>query len=97
MTFTLEQLDLTKIKSIYLLRGYKDGEDDHYCTVMILAGDEDHDYEIKLFLSSQVLSIKDGKELFRYLKGQGMKLHADVLESDFERFYLARSFKRITI
>jgi len=41
--------------------------------------------------------ITDWKELMKYAKESGLKLHADTLKADFEKFYNSRAFKRIKI
>ena len=101
MNFNLEKIDLSKLKSLHFLRGYDKEGDDNYCTNMVLLGytnnkDEDY-YDINLFLSKKRLTEKDGKELLKYLKGQGMKLTAKVLKADADRFYNSRAFERIKI
>ena len=98
MIFNLERIDLFKVKSLYFLRGYENQDEDHYCTSMVLFGNEENEYEPCLFISKKTLGIKDGKELLRYLKNRGMKLtSANVLEADFDRFYNSRAFKKVCL
>ncbi|MBE9485449.1 MAG: hypothetical protein IMY74_11410, partial [Bacteroidetes bacterium] len=91
MKFLLEKIDLSEIKQLYFLRGYENKEDNNYCMSMALLGDDNDEFTIKLLLSQKTLSIKEGKNLLKYLKGTGLKLVAEVLKSDFERFYNTKS------
>ena len=97
MNFLLEEIELSEIKQLYFLRGYKEDGDDNYCTSMVLLGDSKNEFKIALFLSNKTLTIKDGKELIEYLKGTGMKLTAEVLKVDFDRFYNTKNFERIKV
>ena len=97
MKFLLEEINLEEIKQLYFLRGYENEEDENYCTSMVLMGDDDSEFTVALFLSKKTMSITDGKALLQYLKKAGMSCHADVLESDFNKFYGARSFKRVNL
>ena len=95
MHFSLEEINLEKIKQLYFLRGYENEGDEKYCTSMVLLGDYEAEFKMALWLSKKTLSITDFKGVFRYLKSSGMSCHADVLKSDFEKFYAKRSFKRV--
>ena len=95
MEFTLEQIDVKQIKNVYLLRGYDDLKEDHYCFNLVLMQNLDNSFSAKLALSDKTLTISDGKDLFKYLKKVGVKFTADVLQDDFDRFYNTRGFKRI--
>ena len=99
MHFSLEEINLEEIKQLYFFRGYENEGDDSYCTSLVLLGDnnDDAEFKIALWLSKKTLSITDIKGLLKYLKKAGMKCHADVLKSDFDKFYDARSFKRVKI
>ena len=96
MNFLLEEIDLEKIKQLYFLRGYKEEGDENYCMSMVLLGDKD-EFKIALFSSSKLLTIKEGKELIKYLSNTGMKLTAEVLKTDFDRFYNTRAFEKIKV
>ena len=100
MLYNLEEIDLTKLKSLYFLRGYKDKTDKNYCMVMALLGNKEDNYEVKLWLqdhAQKTLAIGDMKELVKYLQDKGMKLYADVLEEDFNRFWKSVKVKRVKI
>lgn len=97
MKFLLEKIDLEKIKQIYLLRGYRKEEDDSYRMSMVLIGDTQNEFELKLLQSIKVLSISDGKDLLKYLRETGLKIIAEVLKADFERFYNTKSFEKINV
>lgn len=95
MKFLLEEINLEEIKQLYFLRGYEGDEDNSYCTSMVLIGNNDDEFKITLFLSQKTLSITDMKGFLEYLKKAGMSWHAEVLESDFDKFYDKRSFKKV--
>lgn len=96
MTFNLEKVDLSKLEALYFLRGYESNDNDDYCTLLVLRGDEQNKHEAGPFISRKTLTIKDGKELWKYLESKGLRItSANVLEEDFERFYGTRAFKRI--
>ena len=97
MNFNLEKIDLSKVKNLHFLRGYEKETDDNYCLSLVLLGDEDNDYSVNLFLSRKTLTIIDWKDLLKYAKKSGLKLHADTLKADFEKFYNSRAFKRVKI
>lgn len=97
MKFLLEEIDLTKINQLYFLRGYEKKDDDNYCMSMVLMGNDTNEFKATLFLSNKTLSITDGKELLKYLKNTGMKFTAEVLKSDFDKFYNSRVFERLKI
>ena len=97
MIFRLEKIDLTKIKQLYFLRGYETAEDENYCTSMVLLGDDKEEFTISLLISRKQLTISDGKGLIKYLKKVGMKLKAEVLKVDFDRFYSRKSFEKINL
>lgn len=97
MKFLLEKIDLTKIKQLYFLRGYEKAENDEFCTSMVLLGDNNDEFKGALLLSRKQLTQKDGKDLMKYLKNTGMKMTAEVLKADFDKFYNTRAFERIKI
>ena len=97
MKFLLEKIDLTKIKQLYFLRGYEKAEDDNFCTSMVLLGDNKDEFKAALFLSRKLLNITDGKELIKYLQNSGLKITAEVLKTDFDKFYNSRAFERVKI
>ena len=97
MNFNLEKIDLSKVKNLHFLRGYEKETDDNYCLSLVLLGDEDDNYSVNLFISKKNLTITDWKNLWKYAKKSGLKLHADTLEADFKKFYNSRAFKRIKI
>lgn len=97
MVFRLEKIDLSKIKQLYFLRGYENEEDENYCISMVLLGDDKEEFTISLLISRKQLTISDGKGLIKYLKKVGMKLKAEVLKTDFDRFYSRKSFKKINL
>ena len=97
MRFLLEKIDLSKIKQLYFLRGYKKAEDDNFCTSMVLLGDNDDEFKAALLLSRKQLTQTDGKDLMKYLKNTGMKITAEVLKTDFDKFYNSRSFEKIKL
>lgn len=96
MKFNLEKIDLTKIKQLYFLRGYENEGDDHYCMSLVLLGDNDDEFAVSLLISRKTLSTKDWKELMKYAKQSGLKLHAETLKADFDKFYSGRAFKKIS-
>lgn len=98
MIFNLEKIDLSKVKSLYFLRGYENQDDDHYCTSMVLLGNEKNEYEPCLFISKKSLTVSDGKKLLEYLKAMGLRLtSATVLKTDFDKFYNSRAFRKIEL
>jgi hypothetical protein len=97
MKFLLEEIDLTKIKQLYFLRGYEKEGDDHYCMSLVLLGDSDDEFTVSLLISRKTLSTKDWKELMKYAKKSGLKLHAETLKTDFDKFYNSRAFERIKV
>lgn len=82
---------------IYLIRGYEKESDNSYCMVMLLVGNNQNKYEVKGFLSQKTLSVGDSRSLYRYLKSLGLELYANVLKTDFKRFYEKRKFRTIEI
>ena len=97
MKFNLEKIDLTKVKGLYFLRGYENETDDNYCLSLVLVGDEEDNYSVNLFISKKLLTITNWKELMKFAKESGLKLHAETLKSDFDKFYSARAFRRINV
>ena len=97
MEFTLEEIDMAKVKQLYFLRGYKDKDDDHYMCSLVLIGDEEQNFEVCLFISQETLSISEWKSLMKFAKKSGLKLCADTLKADFDKFYNARAFERIKL
>ena len=97
MKFNLEKIDLTKVKTLYFLRGYENETDDNYCLSLVLLGDDKDDFSVCLFLSRKTLTVTDWKDLVKYAKKSGLKLHAEVLKEDFKKFYNSRSFKKVNI
>jgi len=97
MKFILEEIDLTKVKQLYFLRGYEKSEDDNYCMSLVLIGNEQEEFSVHLFISRKTLSIRDWKELMKYAKESGLKLHAEILQEDFNKFYNTKVFKRLNI
>ena len=97
MKFLLEKIDLEKIKQLYFLRGYENEEDNNFCTSMVLLGDNKDEFKAALFLSRKLLNTTDGKELIKYLQNSGMKITADVLKTDFDKFYNTRAFEKIRL
>jgi len=97
MKFLLEKIDLEKIKQLYFLRGYEKDEDDNFCTSMVLLGDNKDEFKAALLLSSKSLTTTDGKDLIKYLKNSGMKITAEVLKTDFDKFYNTRAFEKIRL
>jgi len=97
MNFNLEKIDLTKVKTLYFLRGYEDAEKDNYCTSLVLVGDKEDNYAVNLFISKKFLTMTDWKELMKFAKESGLKLHAETLKADFDKFYSTRAFKRINL
>jgi hypothetical protein len=97
MKFLLEEIDLTKIKQLYFLRGYEKDENDKFCMSMVLLGDNDDEFKGALLLSRKQLTITDGKDLIKYLKASGMRITAEVLKTDFDKFYNSRAFEKIKI
>lgn len=95
MEFTLEKLDMKKIKEVYLLRGYEKKSDEHYCMSCALTQDANDDFKLRLLLSKKTHSIGDIKSFITYIKKAGMEFTADVLQSDFDKFYNNRGFQRI--
>lgn len=95
MDFTLEQIDTKQVKNVYLLRGYNDLNEDHYCFNLVLMQHLDNTFSAKLALANKTLTITDGKDLFKYLKKIGVEFTADVLQDDFDKFYNTRGFQRI--
>ncbi len=97
MKFLLEKIDLEKIKQLYFLRGYEKEGDDHYCMSLVLLGDSDNEFTVSLLISRKTLSRKDWKELMKYAKQSGLKLHAEALKTDFDKFYNTKVFKKIKL
>lgn len=97
MIFRLEKIDLSEVKQLYFLRGYENEEAEHYCSSLVLVGNKDDEFMVELFLSQKTLTISDWRDLMKYAKGLGLKLYAEVLETDFDKFYDNRSFKRVKI
>lgn len=68
--------------------------------VMALLGDDKNNYKVKLWLqdhTKKILTIRDMKQLVKYLQDNGVKLYADVLEEDFNRFWKNIKTKEIKI
>jgi len=97
MKFLLEKIDLSKIKQLYFLRGYEEAKDDKFCTSMVLLGGNNDELKGALLLSRKQLTITNGKELIKYLKSTGMKITAEVLKTDFDRFYNTKAFEKIKV
>lgn len=93
MTFLNEKIT----DRIYLIRGYEKESDSNYCLIMLLVGNDQNKYEIKGFLSRKFLREDDFKTLYKYLQSLGLELYANVLKTDFKRFYEKRKFKTIEI
>ena len=93
MFFNMEKLG----DKIFLIRGYNDENDDNYIMTMVLVGNNDDNYEIKGFLSQEIMTIGSLKRLAKYLINTGYKLHAEVLKDDFNRFYNKDHFKKIKV
>ena len=64
---------------------------------MVLVGDINNEFTIKLLTAKKTLTIKEGKDLLEYLKTSGMKCSAEVLKTDFDKFYDARAFEKIKL
>jgi len=95
LKFTLEKIDLSKIKDLYFLRGYQ-CDDEAYCVSAILRVNHKNELDASLLHSNKLLSVSDAKNLIKYLKNMGMKVTAEVLKTDFDRFYSKNSFKKIS-
>ncbi len=97
MEFTLEKIDLSKVKQLYFARGYKDTNQDHYTLSLVLVGDKKQEFEVCLFSSQETLTITEWKELMKAAKETGLKLCAKTLKADFDKFYNNRAFERIKL
>lgn len=97
MEFMLEEIDLTKVKQLYFARGYKNANQDHYTLSLVLIGDEDQEFKVCLFSSQKTLTISEWKELMKAARKTGLKLCAETLKTDFDKFYNNRAFERIKL
>lgn len=97
MNFTLEEVDLSRVKQLYFARGYKDVDQDHYTLSLVLVGDEDQEFKVCLFSAHETLTITEWKELMKAARKTGLKLSADTLKTDYDKFYNARAFERIKL
>jgi len=82
---------------VYMVRGYREEDDERFILVLTLVGDENNDYEVKGMLTQITLKVGEFKSLIKYMQSLGMKMHADVLRQDFKKFYGKKNFERIKL